>query len=87
MTVFVFAAAVFGQNTYIPVPSIDIENSPVSINDQLIRSEAGKGFRTYYDLENNTDTDINYLRVWLLVYFKNRSKPVLYQYESTALMR
>ena len=79
----VAAAPVYAQYSYIPLTSFEYGNAPVKISDQLIRSDNGRGFRTYYDLENISDSEINYLHFWLLLYFQNQKKPVLYEYKSS----
>jgi len=83
LLVFVAASPVIAQYSYLPLTSFEYGNAPVKISDQLIRSDNSNNFRTYYDLENISDSEINYLHFWLLLYYQNQKKPVLYEYKSS----
>jgi len=73
----------FSQNNYLEIATFDYSNAPFKISDQLIRMNSGEGFRTYYDFENTSNEAITGLHMWLLLYFQNQNKPVLYEYRST----
>ena len=73
----------FGQNGFLEIATFDYNNAPFKISDQLIRLNTGGGFRTYYDFENSGEEAITGVHMWLLLYFHDEAKPVLYEYKST----
>ncbi len=68
-----------GNYTYIPLTTYEYAGAPFKINGPVSFLVTGNGFRAYYEIDNTSETEITGLQLWLLVYFQNKKKPVLYE--------
>ncbi len=66
-------------NPYIPLTSFEYNNAPFTIGGPVNFIVVDNGFRANFDISNSSDTEISRVHMWLLVYFQNREKPVLYE--------
>ncbi len=64
---------------YVPLTSFEYNNAPFKIGGPVNIIVVGNGFKAYFDIANSADVEISSLHVWLLVYFQDREKPVLYE--------
>jgi hypothetical protein len=63
----------------IPLTTFDYNNVPFKIGGPVNLLVTDEGFRAKYEIENTSDHEISSLHLWLLVYYPNRSKPVLFE--------
>jgi len=66
-------------NLYIPLTSFEYTNAPFKIAGPVNIIVVDDGFKAYFDIENSSEVEMSSLHVWLLVYFHEREKPVLYE--------
>ena len=64
---------------YVPLTSFEYNNAPFKIGGPVNFLVVDNGFKAYFDFENSSNVEIMSLHVWLLVYFQDREKPVLYE--------
>jgi hypothetical protein len=66
--------------TYIPLTTFEYDTALFEISGPVnVLVTEKNGFRAYFDLENSGQSEITELQVWLLVYYRGRSEPALFE--------
>ncbi|MFC1553701.1 hypothetical protein ACFL7D_03615 [candidate division KSB1 bacterium] len=76
----------YSQSTYIPVTSLGLEGTPLSISNSQIRYLVGEGMRIYFDTENVGEKTINSFKLWLLIYYEKNDNPDLIEFNSNDIL-
>ncbi len=73
---------------YIPLTTFEYGSAPISISGPVNVLIVGEdALRVYFDLENSGNSGIKELQVWLMVYYHDRTEPVLFERTFSTLIQ